>query len=175
MLMDKSVFEKYIEEMRRMQAKSAPIKTAAPPPTPPKPITHTENGNDMQGEGYLVVNVTSVRGLYPIEGADVTVFTGEADSPTVVATATTDQSGKTPPIPLPAPSVEFSESPDPSERPFAYYNIRTVEDGFRENLNFNLAIFDKVTSLQTITLEPMTTEIEQNRPIVIDEFENYGL
>lgn len=173
--MDKSIFEKYIEEMRRMQKEATPIKTVSTPPAPKKPVTPTENGGDMQGEGYLVVNVTAVRGLYPVEGAEVTVFTGEADSPIIVATATTDQSGKTPPIPLPAPAEELSESPDPAERPFAYYNIRTVEDGFRENLNFNLAIFDKVTSLQTITLEPMTTEVEQNRPIIIDEFENYSL
>lgn len=180
--MDKSVFEKYIQEMRRMQSAAIPSPSVTPvteyiPATKPtvEPTIPPENGQNMSGEGFLVVNVTSVRGLFPVEGAEVTVFTGSWESPTVIAQATTDQSGKTPPISLPAPAARFSEAPDPAERPYAYYNVHTVEDGFREYFNYNVAVFDGVTSLQNITLEPMTSEISQNRPIVIDEFENYSL
>lgn len=172
--MDKSVFESYIEEMRRMKAAATPsaeervIKKQKPP-------TPQSNNPDMAGTGYLVVNVTSVRGLFPVEGAEVTVFTGEGENLKVLATAQTDRSGKTPAFPLPAPSAAFSESPDPAERPYAFYSIKTTEDGFREQINANISVFDGVTSLQAVTLEPLSLSPEQNGDIVIDEFESYGL
>lgn len=172
--MDRSVFEKYIEEMRAMKAAAKPAPSADTTPQT-EVVSPAPNKEDMSGIGWLIVNVTSLRGLYPVKGAEVTVFTGSRDNRKIVARETTDQSGKTPIIRLETPSAEFSESPNPSERPFAYYNISTVEDGFKESLNFNLAVFDGVTSVQNVTLEPLSSEIEQNRPIVIDEFENYGL
>lgn len=172
--MDKSVFEKYIAEMRAMKAVAMPEPKETPAPMP-KAIIAEPNAKDMSGAGYLVVNVTSLRGLYPVAGAEVTVFTGENENRRILAKETTDQSGKTPLIKLSAPSAEFSESPNPAERPFAYYNLSVIEDGFRESLSFNLAVFDGVTSVQNVTLEPLSAEPEQNRPIVIDEFESYGL
>lgn len=175
--MDKSIFEKYIQEMRAMQAVAMPAPIAPPVPQAP-PATHVEsepNSSDMSGMGKLIVNVTSVRGLYPVEGARVTVFTGETDNMNVIAEVTTDRSGKTPAIELPAPSIRFSESPDPSERPYAYYNIRTIADGFVENLNYNAAVFDSVTSLLNVDLQPLTTGVGGNRPIIIDGFDNYTL
>lgn len=174
--MDKSIFEKYIQEMRAMQAVATPARVPETPPTPP--ATHVEsqpNSTDMSGMGKLIVNVTSVRGLYPVEGARVTVFTGDADNMERVAEVTTDRSGKTPEIELPAPSIRFSESPDPSERPYAYYNIRTVADGFVDNINYNAAVFDSITSLLSVNLQPLTTGVGGNRPIVMDGFDNYTL
>lgn len=170
--MDKSIFEKYIKEMRAMQAAATPAPFAEKPPAD---VESHANSTDMSGLGRLIVSVTSVRGLYPIEGAKVTVFTGDTDNMEVLAEAVTDASGKTPEITLSAPSIRFTETPDPSERPYAYYNIRTVADGFVENLNFNAAVFDSVTSLQNVNLTPLTTGINGNRPIVIDEFDNYTL
>lgn len=172
--MDKSLFDKYIKEMRTMKA-AATLPTQNSLPTVTKVTDADENSEDMTGLGYLIVNVTSVRGLYPINGAKVTVFTGSEDNMTVIAEEVTDRSGKTPPIPLEAPSSVYTQTPDPTERPYSYYNIRTVEDGFKTNLNYNVAVFDKITSVQNINLEPMTSQIEQNRPIIIDEFENYTL
>lgn len=172
--MDKALFEKYINEMRRMK-ENATLKPQKEEVTRTAATVAEPNSQDMTGEGFLVVNVTSVRGIYPVPGARVTVFTGSEEDMKIVAEAVTDQSGKTPIIPLKAPSYLFTESPDPSERPFAYYNVRTVEDGFKTNLNLNVAIFDKITSLQNVNLEPIVEEVQQNRPIVIDEFENYTL
>ncbi len=165
--MDKELFDKYIKEMRLMQT-MATLK-------PQNSVVLGENSDDMTGEGFLVVNVTSVRGIYPVMGAKVTVFAGDADNMQKVAEAVTDRSGKTPIIKLSAPAFSLSESPKPSERPFAYYNIKTEEDGFRENINYNVAVFDKTTSLQNVNLEPIMQEPEGSRPIVIDEFENYAL
>lgn len=171
--MDKSVFEKYIKEMREMQAAATPTQKIAEPQNP-EPESATNNP-DMSGRGNLIVNVTSARGLYPIEGAIVTVFTGDREERKVIAEVSTNKSGKTPTIELPAPSGRFSESPDPAERPYAYYNIHTEADGFVDNFNFNAAVFDNITSVLNVNLEPLTTSVKGNRPIIIDGFENYNL
>ena len=173
--MDKSMFEKYIKEMRAMQAAATPITVAQSPlPTAPQ-VKSMPNSNEMSGMGRLIVNATSVRGLYPIGGAKVTVFTGDGENRIIIAEAVTDISGKTPAIELPAPAVLLSETPNPPERPYAYYNVSTEADGFVENLNYNTAVFDTVTSLLNVNLQPMTTGINGNRPIVIDGFDNYNL
>lgn len=170
--MDKSMFDKYIKEMRAMKASAMP-QPEVPESTPQ--VNLDTNSENMSGMGRLLVNVTSLRGLYPVAGADVTVFTGDLADMNKIAQLTTDQSGKTREIELPAPSSDFTEQPDPSERPYALYNIRTVADGFVETINYNVAVFDAVTSLQNVSLFPVTSSPEGNRPIVIDEFENYEL
>ncbi len=175
--MDKSIFQKYIDEMRAFKASAVPTQaTPAPSPAPtPEPSRAEPNSEDMAGVGRLIVQATSVRGLYPVERARVTVFTEDVDNPNIIAEVYTDKSGRTPLIELPAPSSVFTEAPDPSERPYSYYNIRTVADGFVDTLHYNIAVFDKITSIQNVNLLPVSSEIEKNRPIVIDDFDDYTL
>lgn len=169
--MDKSLFEKYIAEMRAMQTVAKPHAEETPKPKP----TEAENPTDMEGVGRLVVIVTSVRGIYPVENVKVSVFTGEGEKEQIIAELTTDKNGKTPPFVLETPKKEFAEAPEPAVRPFALYNVRTVADGFVMTENYNVAVFDGVTSLQTVELVPVSSVVEGNRPIIIDEFENYPL
>lgn len=167
--MDKTLFEKYINEMRAMKA------SAMPEPARPAAVFYYGNDEDMTGSGTLKVRATSVRGLYPVEGARVTVFTGNADNMTVVAEGNTDISGASPEFTLPAPAAILSESPDPKSRPYALYNLLTEADGFTKTYNYNVAVFDGVTSLQAVELIPLSAEPDKNRPIVIDEYEEYTL
>lgn len=176
--MDKSMFEKYIKEMKEMQSLAKPtVSTATVKTVSAEAVTPQDTGNDenMTGTGGLIVNATAVRGLYPVQNAKVTVFTGDADNMKIIAEAFTDISGKTPLISLPAPSSVYTDAPDPSQRPYAYYNVRTVADGYINTDNYNVAVFDRTTSLQNVSLYPVTSTPEGNRPIVIDEFENYEL
>ncbi len=167
--MDKSVFEKYIEEMRAMKA------SAMPEPRPAVAPVYHSNSENMEGTGELRIRVTSVRGLYPVKNARITVFTGDVGNMAVVAEGTTDQSGASPTFSLPAPASSLSDSPDPASRPYALYNILTEADGFRETYNYNAAVFDGVTSLQTVELIPLTDDPKLNGPIIIDEYEEYPL
>ncbi len=167
--MDKSIFEKYISEMKAMKA------SAMPEPRPTATPKSRPNSENMEGVGKLKVRVTSVRGLYPIKNAIITVFTGDAENMTVIAEGTTDQSGTSPTFSLPAPAASLSDSPDPASRPYALYNILTAADGFRGTYNYNAAVFDGVTSLQTVELIPVTESPELNGPIIIDEYEEYPL
>lgn len=177
--MDKSMFEKYIKEMKEMQAKSMPVskteevKTTAVQATPT--INPTKNDENMTGSGSLIVTATAVRGLYPVANAKVIVFTGTADDMNIITETFTDISGKTPPITLPAPSSVYTDAPDPAERPYAYYNIKTSADGYIPTDNYNVAVFDKITSVQNVSLYPLVSTPDGNRPIIVDEFENYEL
>ena len=170
--MDTSDFEKYIREMREMKAKAVLSSNYKETEKEPESI---QNSDSMTGKGYLIVNVTSARGLYPVQNAQVTVFTGENGNRLIVAEELTDISGKTPKIELPAPASRYSETPSPAERPYAYYNIHTLADGFRENLNYNAAVFDGTTSVQSVNLEPLTSGVSGNRPIVINGADSYTL
>ncbi|MBQ1187345.1 MAG: hypothetical protein IIX54_06655 [Clostridia bacterium] len=176
--MDKSIFDKYIAEMKAMQA-------FAMPSNEPKPIVNNDilakelksavNAPDMIGSGNIVVVATAIRGLYPVENAKVTIFTGSGEDELILAEQYTNRSGKTAPIPLPAPSSSFTDAPNPIERPYAYYNVRTSADGYIETVNYNVAVFDNTTSLQNVSMYPLTSEPEKNKPIIIDEFESYEL
>ena len=170
--MDNSIFDKYIKELKEMQKRAMPVVAQ---PTEAVEPSLEQNSETMDGGGGLVVITTAGRGLYPIANAKVTVFSGSADNMTVVAESLTDESGKTPIIKLSAPSSEFTEAPSPSERPYAYYNIRTVADGYTETFNYNVAVFDNVVSIQNVSLYPVASRPDGNKPIVIDEFDNYEL
>ena len=170
--MDNSIFDKYIKELKEMQKMAMPV--VAQPIQTVQPSSQ-QNSETMDGGGGLIVITTAGRGLYPIANAKVTVFSGNADNMTVVAESLTDESGRTPIMKLSAPSSEFTEAPSPSERPYAYYNIRTVADGYTETFNYNVAVFDKVTSIQNVSLYPVASRPDGNKPIIIDEFDNYEL
>lgn len=168
--MDKSLIDKYIAEMRAMQAVSMP----SPIPQSDPPV-ETENAEVMSGEGGLIVNLTAVRGLYPVSGGRVSVFTGRGQGAKAVAEAYTDDSGKTPVLKLPTVSAAESETPNDKGRPFAYYNIKTAADGYIPTIYYNVAVFDGVVSVQNISLYPVASRPEGNKPIVIDEYESYEL
>lgn len=112
-----------------------------------------ENGDIPENEGAegkLIVNVTSIRGLYPVEGADITVFTGSLDSPVTVSEMLSDESG-TAGFSLSAPPKYLSESPDSTERVYALYNVSVKKDGYLRLVNTDVPIFaDTSTVLNAV-------------------------
>ncbi len=167
--MDKSLFDKYIEEMKRMSQKATPHKEELR--TVPAVAEPAQN---MSGEGYLLVNVTSVRGLYPVARALVTVFRGNIDDMEKITEGYTDESGKTGLFVLPAPPASLAQDSDSQIPPYATYNIVTRADGFIDTINYNAPVFDKVTSIQNVNLIPRTS-MDGNGTVVIDEYDSYTL
>ena len=86
----------------------------------------------------------------------------------------TDQSGKTETFPLPAPPLSLAQSPESGKPVYAEYNLLVEADGFIPTINYSLAVFDKVTSIQNINLVPKTV-FSDNSPIVTDEENKYEL
>lgn len=105
-------------------------------------------GDTLTDTGRLIAIVSTLRGLYPVPGAKVTVFTGPLDDMTVIDTGTTDQSGRSKTFELAAPSREISLDSESTELPYALYNLKVEADGYADNIHLNIPVFRGVTSLQ---------------------------
>ena len=118
--------------------------------------------------GYLVVNVSTARGAIPLPGASVTVYYDSPDNTDVHSVLTTNMSGKTDKIALPAPSRALSEVPG-NEKPYATYTISVYKDGYYPANSTAVPIFEGITSIQPIEMLPLA---EYNSDEV---FPRYGL
>ena len=118
--------------------------------------------------GYLIVNVSTARGVIPLKDASVTVFYNEPEGTSVFSVMSTDMSGKTERLELPAPSRELSESPG-NPKPYATYTITVEKDGYYPVTNAGVPIFAGVTSIQPVEMLPLA---EYNSDTV---YPRYGL
>lgn len=122
--------------------------------------------------GKLQINVTSSIGLIPIQDATVTIsYTGVPD--TTIERISTDSSGQTQVIDLPAPPIEYSVEPS-SEMPYSEYNIQVEAPGY-ETVNITgTEILPDVTALQPISMNPLAQTQVLEETIVIPEHTLYG-
>ncbi len=157
--------EKGIKPDLVQQSQTKAIPTAAPDELPP--VT-------LDGGG-LVVNVTTLRGLYPVEGALVTVFTGTRDNMEIVEIDTTDQSGKSKTFALSAPPRAESQQESDNKTPYSSYNVSVRSDGFIEQIVMNVPIFSGVVSMQGIDLVKNTVAGKNTEPQIIEGGTNYNL
>ena len=111
--------------------------------------------SDYTATGNLLVTVTTAGGALPIEGALVTVRDGEQGASGVLSVMTTDKSGRTPRIALPAPPASDSGSPG-KERPYAVYIIEVDKENYVPRSYQNVPIFAGTTSIQPVNLIPTT-------------------
>lgn len=114
--------------------------------------------NGAQGQGYLIVHVTTARGSIPLEGAHVRVrnyLPAEASNRgDVVATLISGRDGNTPTLPLPAPPR--SNSMTPGDAPvYQPYLIEVNLQGYFEQRYINVPIFDGIVAIQPADLVPL--------------------
>ena len=134
----------------------------------------TENTPEDTSRGNLKISVTSSLGLIPIRGATVTIsFTGSPGTPDM--TLTTDSSGQTQEVSLPAPPVQLSLSPD-QPQPYSEYNIEVKAPDYEPTLVSGTQILPGELALQTIRLNPLFLPDTENREeiIVIPAHTLYG-
>ncbi len=126
------------------------------------PNTNPSPGK-MPGEqepaGRLIVRVFTARGGIPIKDALVTISSADPDVPSPYAVLTTDSSGRTPTISLPAPPQSLSLSPSdesvyPALLPYSLYTVRIEREGFYTITNLNVRIFAGITAIQDADLIP---------------------
>lgn len=102
-----------------------------------------------QSLGRLQVHCVTPN-LGPVEGATVSI-SSPAQPTVVIEELTTDISGLTPEIELPAPSIDYSL--EPSEvQPYSNYNIRAIQAEYTPVTVTNMEIFADVTSIQDATM-----------------------
>ena len=126
---------------------------------------------DMVDRGNLSLQVTSTIGLLPIENARISIsYTGE-DS--VVEEITTDNSGRTEAVSLPAPPLEWSLDAEQTNRPYAELNLQITAPGYQPVTIEGSELLADATALQQVRMEP-TEEMQQTEDIVIPDHTLFG-
>jgi hypothetical protein len=107
--------------------------------------------------GRLRTRVTT-GGMAPV--ADATVSISLPSEPeTLLEQLTTDASGLTDTVELPAPPVDYSQEPS-TRQPYAEYRINISSSSFLPVIVQNAEIFPDVTAIQEATLSPAQTEAQ---------------
>ncbi len=127
---------------------------------------------DNSSMGKLQISVTSSLGLIPIQDATVTIsYTGVPD--VTIEKLSTNSSGQTETVELPAPPIEYSLTPV-EQQPYSEYNIQVEAPGYEPVMVSGTEILPDVTALQPIEMNQLETTEEQNDVIVIPDHTLYG-
>lgn len=139
----------------------------------PKNILHsTQNGTDNTYTGKLQINVTSSLGLIPVQDATITIsYTGVPD--VTIEKISTDSSGQTEMVDLPAPPPEYSLNPV-EQQPYSEYNIQVEAPGYEPVMVSGTEILPGVTAMQPVQLTPVETTQQEEEVIVIPDHTLYG-
>lgn len=120
--------------------------------------------------GTLIFQVTGGQGAFPLAGATVTITKPLDERLGISFTITTDESGKTAPISLPAPSKELSQQPGNGIVYAAYQAEISAPNHITTKIR-DLPVFDGITTIQPVNLSPdfgqstpETEEIEDKEP-----------
>lgn len=126
---------------------------------------------DMVDRGNLSLQVTSTIGLLPVENARISIsYTGDDN---VVEEITTDNSGRTETVSLPAPPLEWSLDAEQTNRPYAELNLQITAPGYQPVTIEGSELLADATALQQVRMEPVE-EMQQTEDIVIPDHTLYG-
>lgn len=126
-------------------------------------------------QGYLQVDVVSDANSFPVQDADIVIArTEEPDE--IIEETRTNSSGQTENLPLNAPPLELSLSPEETERPYAEYTIRITAPGFEPFVVSGTEVLADVTAIQGIRLRPLSNVPagEQTETVMIPDHTLYG-
>ena len=122
--------------------------------------------------GQLQIHVTTERGFFPIKDASIRL--SYKGNPTeIIEELSTDISGQTAAVELPAPPLEYSM--EPSEfQPYSEYTIQVNASGYRPINISGISVLPDKTSIQNVRMETATVENPLERNIVITANTLYG-
>lgn len=146
--------------------KNIPLHAAETTPSDPLRAFLSQN----PAFGTLIFQVTGGQGTFPVAGATIALTKALDDRHSLSITITTDESGKTESISLPAPSRELSQSPN-NGIVFATYQAKVSAPGYLTTEIRDLPVFDGITTIQPVSLTPnfgqpanAVEEIEDKEP-----------
>ena len=115
----------------------------------------TSRDPNMNGQGYLVVRVSTASGAIPLQNALVTVRGGEESNSDYYRSFYSGISGLTEKIALPAPPRVLTEDPSGNgTKPYSLYSIDVFADGYQDLFFVNVPIFDTITAIQGANMIP---------------------
>ncbi len=125
-------------------------------------LSYMQNATD---KGQLQINVTTERGVFPIEDASISLsYTGNPTE--TIEELTTNISGQTATLELPTPPLEYSMEPSESQ-PYSEYTIQVNAPGYRPINISGISVLPDETSVQNVRMETATAENPLERNIVI--------
>lgn len=113
---------------------------------------------DTQSFGYLRVRATT-QDVLPIENATVNILS-PSQPETIIEQVTTDSTGLTGNIPLPAPPTQYSLEPS-LVQPYSNYDVEVIAPGYESTYFADVEILPNVTAVQETTLN-LVPEPSQN-------------
>lgn len=126
---------------------------------------------ENSAKGGLQINVTAAVGFTPIENATITIsVTGDPSN--IIEQLSTDSSGQSELIDVPAPPLDYSLEPS-MEQPYSEYNIQVEAAGYEPLLVAGTQVLPDVKALQPIALRALERE-EANRALVIPPHTLFG-
>lgn len=125
--------------------------------------------------GYLQVHVISIQNNFPIQNAVVTVSEG-GEGGRILERLTTNSSGQTEEVSLPAPPEAVSLDPKAAtaERPYAEYNLSIEAPGFLPLTINGTEILSNSTALQPAAMTPLDSGQPPEDPVDIPDHTLYG-
>ncbi len=137
---------------------------------PEREYTDIRDFNNINNRrGTLRFRVYTAREALPVTGAVIEVTKVIGDNKHTFYKLTTDISGNTPVIYLPAPSSELSQDPENTVQPYALYDAYITADNFRDVSIKDLPIFDGILSEQSIAMVPIIAATAGAAPRQITE------
>ena len=103
--------------------------------------------------GTLIFQVTGGQGAFPVPNATILLTKQLNDQQSLSFTVVTDESGKTAPVSLPAPSRELSQRPG-NGIVFATYQAEISAPNYVTTKIRDLPVFDGITTIQPVSLSP---------------------
>ena len=88
------------------------------------------NGQDFISRGNLQIQVINIRNNFPIQNAKVSI-SSKGEPERVLEQLTTDSSGQTENISLPAPPEEYSFLEPGIYQPYSEYDVLVEAEGFK--------------------------------------------
>lgn len=127
----------------------------------------------MSDFGSIEIFVTSTQGLIPIPNATVTITYPNAPD-TFTRTLSTNESGQTEIIALPAPAFALSQQPSEIQ-PYTEYTIEVTAPGYEPVTVTGTEILPDVIALQPIRMIPEEISSEPEEDIFIPEHTLFGV
>ncbi|MGN1119215.1 MAG: hypothetical protein ACI4Q4_02580 [Oscillospiraceae bacterium] len=118
--------------------------------------------------GQMRFFIYTAREALPVVGAVCVISKILGGKQTVLHTLTTDISGQTPIVNLPAPSRELSQTAGSLVQPYSLFDAQVSAKGFTTVKLKNIPVFDGVLSLQRTAMVPEANGSEE----IINESEN---
>lgn len=140
------------------------------PKFPPEPAYDTIDDflkvNDRLGT--VRFRTYTARNALPVPNATIVLFKTIGGKQHVFYNLTTDISGQTEIVSLPAPSSVLSQTPDSGVQPYSLYDANISAQGFSPVLIRNLPVFEGILSVQRAAMVP-GTETESGETINEEE------